>query len=102
VRSIQLALVGAFDVLIAGLLFGAGLPVVYALAMRALTVRSSTWVDDGGTIHNRPSLLGRSLSGLLLAVILLGVLLGLVLIVSSGFGKTVSFENIIPTIVDKK
>jgi hypothetical protein len=35
-------------------------------------------------------------------VIVLGVLLGLVLIVSSGFGKTVSFENIIPTIVDKK
>ena len=101
-RSIQLALVGAFDVLVAGLLFGAGLPVVYALAMRALTVGSSTTVDDSGALHHRPSAIGRTLSGLLIAVIVLGIVLGLVLIVASGFGKTVSFESIIPTFVDKK
>lgn len=101
-RSIQLALVGAFDVLIAGLLFGAGIPVVYALAMRALTLRSETTVDDTGAIHTRPSALGRGVSGLLIAVVVAGVLLGLLLIVASGFGKAVSFENIIPMIVDKK
>ncbi|WP_392544338.1 hypothetical protein [Oryzobacter telluris] len=101
-RSLQLALVGAFDVLIAGLLFGAGLPVVYALAMRALTFRSTTLVDDHGAIHTRPSPLGRGLSVLLIAVVVVGVGLGLVLIVASGFGKAVSFENIVPMIVDKK
>lgn len=101
-RSIQLALVGAFDVLAAGLLFGAGLPVVYALAMRALTLGAHPAPDEAGVVHTRPTVLGRALSGLLIAVVVLGVLLGLVMIVASGFGKAVSFETIVPTLVDKK
>ena len=76
-NSIELALQGAGRVLLAGLLFGAGLPVVYALAMRALTL-------------------------LLIAVLVGAVVLGLVMIVATGFGKTVSFEHLIPSIVDKK
>jgi formate/nitrite transporter FocA (FNT family) len=102
VNSIELALQGAGRVLFAGLVFGAGLPVVYALAMRALTINSTTVAEADGAIHYRPSVLGRVLSVLLLAVIVGGVVLGLVMIVASGFGKTVSFEHLIPTIVDEK
>lgn len=101
-NSIELALQGAGRVLIAGLLFGAGLPVVYALAMRALTLNSTTVAEADGTIRYRPSALGKVLALLLIAVIVGGVVLGLVMIVASGFGKTVSFEHIIPTIVDEK
>ncbi|QKE82595.1 hypothetical protein [Arthrobacter sp. NEB 688] len=97
-RSLQLALQGAADVLVVGLLFGAGLPVIYALAMRALVVGAEE-APDGSV---RYSSLGRLLAGLLVAVILGGVVLGLVLIVASGFGKAVSFEHVLPTIVDKK
>ncbi|HMM96595.1 hypothetical protein [Phycicoccus sp.] len=97
-RSIELALEGAGRVLVAGLLFGAGLPVVYAVAMRALTLGA---VDDGdGRVRYSP--LGRTVAGLLVAVIVVGVLVGLLLIVAGGFGKAVSFEHVIPTIVDKK
>ena len=97
-RSLELALQGAGKVLLVGLVFGAGLPVVYALAMRALTL-GATETADGGV---RYSPLGRTLAGVLVAVIVAGVLLGLVLIVASGFGKAVSFEHVVPTLVDKK
>lgn len=97
-RSIQLALEGAGNVLIVGLLFGAGLPVIYALAMRALVVGADEAPD--GSVRYSP--LGRAVAGLLVAVIVAGVVLGLVLIVASGFGKAVSFEHVFPTIVDKK
>ena len=98
-RSLELALQGAGKVLLAGLVFGAGLPVVYALAMRALTV-GSVEIDAEG--HPRHSLLGRALATLLVAVVIGGVVLGLVMIVASGFGKVVSFEHVVPAVVDKK
>ncbi len=98
-RSLELALQGAGKVLLAGLVFGAGLPVVYALAMRALTVGSDT-TDAAG--HTRHSPVGRTLATVLVAVVVAGVALGLVMIVASGFGKAVTFEHVVPTIVDKK
>ncbi|MGG5258208.1 hypothetical protein [Phycicoccus avicenniae] len=98
-RSLELALQGAGKVLLAGLVFGAGLTVVYALAMRVLTLGARP-TDGGGPPQY--TLLGRTLAGLLIAVVVGGVLLGLLLIVASGFGKAVSFENIVPAIVDKK
>jgi hypothetical protein len=100
--SIELALQGAGRVLFAGLFFGAGLPVVYALALRALTIGATTSVDAEGGITVRPAIGGRILSGLLVAVVVGGVALGLAMIVASGMGKTVSFEHIIPTFVDKE
>lgn len=98
-RSLELALQGAGKVLLAGLVFGAGLTVVYALAMRVLTLGAQPGVGGGPP---RYTLLGRTLAGLLIALVVGGVLLGLLLIVASGFGKAVSFENIVPAIVDKK
>lgn len=100
-RTLELALHGGGRVLLAGLVFGAGLPVVYALAMRALTIGAEVTVDDHGRRRIAPSPLGRALSGLLIVVLIGAVVLGITLIVASGFGKAVSFENGIPVIVDK-
>jgi hypothetical protein len=102
VNSIELAFEGAWRVLIAGLLFGAGIPVVYALALRALTIGATTTVSAEGDIRVRPSLRGRLLSALLVAVVVGGVALGLMIILAAGMGKTVTFEHLIPTFVDKE
>ncbi len=102
-RSLELALQGAGKVLVAGLLFGAGLPVVYALAMRALTLGGTG--SEGAAGDHAPaghSTLGRVLAALLVLVVVGGVAVGLLLIVAGGFGKAVSFEHVLPTIVDKK
>ena len=100
-RSLELALLGAGKVLLAGVVFGAGLPVVYALAMRSLTLGATSVVDDDGRTRYQHTALGRALAGLLVVVVIGGVVLGLVMIVASGFGKTVTFSTIIPTVVDK-
>ena len=100
-NSIELALKGAYDVLVAGLVFGAGLPVLYALALRALTIGSTTFVEPDGTLSYRRSVVGRVLAVLLVAVVIGGVLAGLLLIVASGFGKTVTFDPL-PVVTDKK
>jgi hypothetical protein len=102
VSTISLALSGGLSVLIAGLFFGVGLPVIYAVAMRALTIGASSEVGADGTTTLRPTALGRTLMVLLMAVIIGGVALGITIIVASGLGKTVSFEHVIPLLVDKK
>ena len=99
--SIQLALEGAARVLFAGLVFGAGLPFVYALAMRCLTIGATASADATGAIRVRPTIVGKALAVLFIALVVGGVVLGLVMIVASGQGKVVSFDGIIPTLVPK-
>jgi hypothetical protein len=102
VNSIELALKSGYNVLVAGLVFGAGLPVLYALALRALTIGSTEVVAEDGTVRYRRSLLGRVLAVVLVAVVIGGVVLGLLLIVWKGLGLEVSFEHIVPTISKKE
>ncbi|MEI2778963.1 MAG: hypothetical protein V9G19_23955 [Tetrasphaera sp.] len=101
-RSIELALEGGGKVLLAGLVFGAGLPIIYALGMRLLTVGAVETTSANGPETVRYSTLGKGMAALLLAVIVGAVALGITLIAASGFGKAVSFEHVIPTIVEKK
>ena len=101
-NTIQLALKGASQVLLAGLAFGVGLPVIYAVAMRVLTVGATQETAADGSTRLHPTALGRTLMLLLMAVIIGGVALGITIIVASGLGKVVSFEHVIPLLVDKK
>lgn len=101
-NTIELALKGASKVLMAGLTFGVGLPVIYAIAMRVLTIGATTDADPDGTVRLHPTPLGMALMALLMAVIIGGVALGITIIVASGLGKVVSFEHVIPVLVDKK
>ncbi len=95
---ITLALDGAWKVLAAGLVLGAGLPALFALSVRGMAMANGTALL--GATKARPW--GRVLAWALLAVILLAVAYGLMFIVATGFGKTVSFEHVFPLIVDKK
>lgn len=99
-NTIGQALSGGWSVLYTSLIFGAGMPIIYALAMRARMTGATVTVDAKGKERVRPTLLGNVLAGLLLVVIVGIVALGITLIAASGFGKVISFENGIPTIVD--
>ena len=100
-NTFTLLLEGAGSVLFAGLVFGAGLPFVYALALRVLTIGSTSYADADGEIHSTPRISSRLFAGLLIAVVVAGIVVGLMIIVATGFGKEVSFDSIYPTIVDK-
>lgn len=92
---LMLALGGAARVLAAGLVLGAGLPLIFALGIRALA-----WAEGGDAelSHARPQPLGKVLAWLCFGIVVLGVLLGLAIIVTSGMGLEIVFDGIVPTV----
>lgn len=103
IDNLGFALDGAWRVLVFGLLFGAGLPLVFALGIRSLAwgaTGAETAGPSAGHEATRP--VGRVLAGACLLVVLAGVALGLTIITATGFGKAVSFEHGYPTIVAKE
>jgi hypothetical protein len=97
-HNVTFALEGALRVLIAGLVFGAGLPAVYALGIRAMAYGDG---GDAEVSHARPHPVGRLLAYLCFAIVIGGVALGLTVIVASGFGMEVVFDPF-PTLVEKE
>ncbi|RRD06320.1 hypothetical protein EII34_04190 [Arachnia propionica] len=93
-NNLWLALTGAWQVLLAGLLLGAGLPAIFALGIRVLSVGAAGTPDDP-----QPTWLGRSLAGICFAVVGLGILAGIGTIVAHGFGAQLTFDGIIPVFV---
>jgi hypothetical protein len=94
VHNIGFALTGAWHVLLAGLVLGAGLPALFAAGVRATA-------HGGGGSGPAPAAWGKPVGYLCFALVAVAVLLGIAFIVASGFGKTLSFAHIYPTIVDK-
>ena len=96
------ALSGAWHVLLAGLVLGAGLPVLFALGIRSLAwgAGEASVSDSGVTVRARGPL-GTAVGYPLFAVVVLGVLLGLTFIVANGFGYKLDFSHIYPTLVAK-
>ena len=97
-NSLALAADGAWKVLVASLVLGAGLPFVFALGVRARASAAGARAD-GEHAERRP--VGNVLFVLCLLVVLFVGALGITIVVASGFGKAVSFEHIYPTIVSK-
>ncbi|MEV8514557.1 hypothetical protein [Dactylosporangium sp. NPDC051484] len=104
VHNLQFALQSAWRVLLAGLLLGAGLPALFALGVRALAwgAGGDAEVREPGAAGAKAQPIGTLLGWACIAVVLLGVALGITYIVASGLGKALSFEHIFPAIVDKK
>ncbi len=96
--NLALALQGAWKVLAAGLVLGAGLPVIFGLGIRSLAYAAGGDAEDS---HAEPHAIGRVLAVICFAIVAIGIVLGITYIVVSGFGKTISFEHVWPTIVDK-
>jgi hypothetical protein len=91
-NNLGFALDGAWRVLLAGLVLGAGLPLLFALGIRSLA-----WGYAGPSPRPAGVVGGYAL----FAVVVLGVLLGITFIVATGAGKALSFDHIYPTIVAK-
>lgn len=98
-HNLSLALEGAWKVLLAGLVLGAGLPTIFAFGIRSLAWGTG---GDAEVSHEQPHPVGRILAYLCFALVLAAIVIGITFIVASGFGKTLSFEHLYPTVVDKK
>ncbi len=96
---LNLALGGAWKVLAAGLVLGAGLPLIFGIGLRALSMGATTTGD--GT-NAKATAMGKVLFAICLAVVFIGIALGLLFIIASGFGKQLTFDGIIPVLVSKK
>lgn len=88
------ALQGAGQVLMVGLLLGAGLPAVFALGIRALA-----WAEGGKAevSQARPRPIGKVLALVCFALVGAGVLFGLAVIVSGGLGVELGMDGLVPT-----
>jgi hypothetical protein len=102
-HNFALAFDGAWKVLVASLILGAGLPALFALGIRSLAwgAGGDAEVHAAGAAGPRANPVGTVLGWILFLVVLAGVVLGITFIVASGFGKALSFEHIYPTIVSK-
>ena len=102
-QSLGLALDGAWRVLAIGLLLGAGLPAIFAFGVRSMAYGQGgdAEVHTAGT-GPAPHPLGRVIAVVCFAVVLVVVALGITFIVATGFGKSLSFEHVFPTLVTKK
>lgn len=96
-KTLALAFTSAWQVLAVALVLGAGIPAVFAFGVRGLAAGTGQMTDDAS-----PRAWGKPLAAVCFALVLLAVVLGLTIIISSGFGMKVSFEHIYPTLVEKK
>jgi hypothetical protein len=102
-HNLGFALEGAWKVLLASLLLGAGLPTLFALGIRSLAwgAGGDAEVHESGVTGPSPHRIGTVVGWLLFLIVLAGVVLGITFIVAGGSGKALSFEHIYPTIVNK-
>ena len=96
--NLTFAVEGAWRVLLAGLVFGAGLPLLFALGIRAMAYGAG---GDAEVSHDRPHPVGKIIAVLCFAVVRAAVALGITMIVASGFGKELEFDGFIPILQDK-
>jgi hypothetical protein len=102
-HTLSLEAQAIWKILVIGLILGAGLPALFAAGIRAMAFGQGgeAEVHAAGTAAAAPHPVGRAIAFLCFAIVILAVVLGIVFIVASGFGKALSFDNIYPTIVDK-
>jgi hypothetical protein len=102
-HNLGFALEGAWKVLVASLILGAGLPALFALGIRSLAYGAGgeADVDEAGVTAPVGRPIGVVVGWLLFLIVLAGVVLGITFIVAGGFGKALSFEHIYPAIVNK-
>jgi hypothetical protein len=102
-HNVTLALQGAWKVLAASLILGAGLPLIFALGIRSLAWGSGgeAEVHATGVTGPKANPAGTVLGWILFIIVLAGVALGITYVVATGFGKVMSFDHIYPTIHSK-
>lgn len=101
-HNLGFALEGAGRVLLVCLVLGAGLPALFAIGIRALAYGAGeAEVHETGVSVPTPHPVATVAGYACFAIVLLAVVLGIAFIVLSGFGRTLSFEHVLPVIVSK-
>lgn len=88
-----------WQVLFWGLALGAGLPAVFALGIRSLAYGAPSGTTTVG--DHTPHPLARVAAYVCFALVVLGIALGIMFIVVTGFGKVLDFSHGYPTIIAK-
>lgn len=96
--QVLVALDSAWRVLIACLILGAGLPVIFTVGLRELAVAGNAM-----TSPDRSSVPGvhRAIAYVLFAIVVIAILLGLAFIMASGLGYSITFDGVLPIIKKK-
>nr|NLD41832.1 hypothetical protein [Actinomycetales bacterium] len=100
-ETLVATLSGAGQVLLASLVFGVGLPTVFALGIRAYGWGTGQMRTGDEDVDPARRVLGRVLLWICLAVVILGLLAGLAVIISSGLGMDLHFDGIAPVLTPK-
>lgn len=101
-HNVTLALQGAWKVLAASLILGAGLPLIFALGIRSLAWGAGGDAEEhAGVTGPRANPAGTVLAWVLFVIVLAGVALGITYVVATGLGKVMSFDHLYPTIHSK-
>lgn len=90
-----------WKVLVYSLILGAGLPVVYALGVRASALATVTVDGSPAPAPTARRVLSRTAAGVCFAIVLAGIGLGLAYIWASGHGDQLGFSHGYPTFVPK-
>jgi hypothetical protein len=98
--TLKLVFTAAEHVLIYGFLLGAGLPVIFAVGVRALAGVPGT-APDGSVTPSDPGLGNKLLAYLAFGVVIFAVIVGIMVIVGAGLGMVVTFDNLIPSLEPK-
>ena len=100
-----LFLEAAGQVALVALLLGAGLPALFALGVRSFTLAGSAGARGADGEPAAPSRIPvpllRTIGTLCYVLVVAAVAIGLSVIIATGFGQEISFENIVPTVVPK-
>lgn len=92
--QVLLALQAGLQVLVAAVILGAGLPVIFSLGMRSLAYGTGGAAEVA--VDTKPHPLGRAMAVVCFGVVILAILLGIAWIVGTGMGYVLSFDHIFP------
>lgn len=100
-----LFLEAAGQIALVALLLGAGLPALFAVGVRSFTLAGAAGVTDHGDTATTPSRIPapvlRVIGTLCYVLVITAVVIGLTVIIATGFGQELSFEQFPPALVPK-
>lgn len=97
----------AGQVVLVALLLGAGLPALFAAGVRSFALaRTAAGPASADTVDGRrgsglPRPVLRTVGVLCFVLVVGSVVIGLAVIIATGFGHQLSFEHVVPTFVPK-
>lgn len=94
----QLFLNAVLQILLVGLLVGAGLPALFSVGIKAMAYGAG---GDAEVSHEAGHPIGTVIGYLCFALVLAAIGMGISIVVSSGLGYKVSFQHVFPTFTKK-